>query len=87
MGVSFNNESTTAKPPPENGHQPKPVRGLNAFNWCQHFTSVVQINCCERIEGALNSTSWSKRNLLVESHYITDTNPLMNFSVILSLKP
>ena len=37
MGVTINNESTTADPPPLNGQQPKPLRGLNAFYWYQIF--------------------------------------------------
>ena len=38
MGVTINNESTTTEQPPQNGQQPKPMRGLNAFYWYQIFT-------------------------------------------------
>ena len=31
MGVTINNKSTTAEPPPLNGQQPKSPWGLNAF--------------------------------------------------------
>ena len=39
MGVTINNESTTTTtdPPAENGQQPKPLGGLNAFYWYQIF--------------------------------------------------
>ena len=30
-GVTLNNELTTTEPPPLNGQQPKPLRGLNSF--------------------------------------------------------
>ena len=42
---TINNESTT-EPPPQNGQQPKPLRGLNAFYWYQIFaldSAVVEV--------------------------------------------
>ena len=49
-GKHTKQRSTTTEPPPYNGQQPKPSRGLNAFNWYQIFAldSVVvktQIIC------------------------------------------
>ena len=46
MGVTINKKSTTTEPPPENGQQPKPLWGLNAFNWYQIFaldSAVVEV--------------------------------------------
>ena len=37
MGATVNNESTTTESPPQNGQQPKPLGGLNAFYWYQIF--------------------------------------------------
>ena len=37
MGVSINKKSTTTEPPPQNGQQPMPPWGLNAFYWYQIF--------------------------------------------------
>ena len=31
MGITINNKSTTTEPLPQNGQQPKPPGGLNAF--------------------------------------------------------
>ena len=33
MRVTINKKSTTTEPLPENGQQPKPLGGLNAFYW------------------------------------------------------
>ena len=35
MGVTINNESTTAEPSPSNGQQPKPLGSLNTSYWYQ----------------------------------------------------
>ena len=46
MGVTINKKSTTTEPPPYNGQQPKPPRGLNAFYWYQIFaldSAVVEV--------------------------------------------
>ena len=46
MGLIINKKSTTIEPPPNNGQQPKPLGGLNAFYWYQVFvldSSVVEV--------------------------------------------
>ena len=46
MGITINKKSTTTEPPPENGQQPKPLGGLNAFCWYQIFaldSAVVEV--------------------------------------------
>ena len=46
MGVTIIKKSTTTEPPPENGQQPKPQGGLNAFYWYQifaHDSAVVEV--------------------------------------------
>ena len=37
MGVTINKNATTTEPPLQNGQQPKPTGGLNAFYWYQTF--------------------------------------------------
>ena len=37
MGVTINKKSATTEPPPQNGQQPKPTGGPNAFYWHQIF--------------------------------------------------
>ena len=49
MGEAINNESTTSEPPPQNGKQPKPPGGLNAFYWYEIFalySAVVEAQTC-----------------------------------------
>ena len=51
MGVTINNESTTAEPSPYNGQQPKSLGGggLTAFYWYKIFaldSAVVEAQKC-----------------------------------------
>ena len=46
MRVTINKKSTTTEAPPENGQQPKPPGGLNAFYWYQIFpidSAIVEV--------------------------------------------
>ena len=46
MRVTINIKSTTTVTPPQNGQQPKPLGGLNAFYWYQIFaldSAVVEV--------------------------------------------
>ena len=54
MGVTINKKSTTTEPTPENGQQPKPLGGLNAFYWYQIFaldSAVVEVQEIFRSHG------------------------------------
>ena len=46
MGATINKKSTTTEPPPQNGQQPRPSGGLNAFYWHQALaldSDVVEV--------------------------------------------
>ena len=56
MGVAINNKSTTTEPPPYNGQQPKPPRGLNEFYWYQIFaldSAGVEVQKLVSLHGSL----------------------------------
>ena len=44
MGVTINNESTTAQPPPENGYQPNST--ISHWMSLMHFTGRPIFFCC-----------------------------------------
>ena len=56
MGVTINNKPTITEPPPYNGQQPKPPRGLNAFYWYQIFaldSAGVEVQKLVSLHGSL----------------------------------
>ena len=56
MGVTINKTSTTTEPPPQNGQQPKPPAGLDAFYWHQIFapdSAVVEVQEMFNSHGSL----------------------------------
>ena len=86
MGVTINKKSTITEQPPENGQQPKPLAGLNAFYWYQIFaldSAVVEVQEMLSLHGSLLTlfTETGKANALNDQF-----QPVFSPNIHISLK-
>ena len=68
-GVTISNKQTTTKPPPSNGKQPKPLRGLDAFYWHQVFaldSAVVEAQKMFKTSIKADFAEGTSKNLKVQ---------------------